>query len=99
DRLLPWPQRVQGAVTLEFAAEGSARVIFAQPIVRGPEPPQAPSLLLVSIDTLRADHLGFMGYPRPTSPYLDELAKTGTVFTDVTAVSSYTLPTHASLFT
>ncbi|HEX5012498.1 MAG TPA: sulfatase [Planctomycetota bacterium] len=103
DQLLAWPQGVHGAVTLEFSAEVGRGVIFGQPILRGPEPPAArpetPSLLLVSIDTLRADHLGFMGYPRPTSPYLDELARSGIVFTDVSAVSSYTLPTHASLFT
>ena len=56
-------------------------------------------VLLISIDTLRADHLGAYGYTRPTSPVLDALAEKGTVFEDVTATSSWTLPSHASLLT
>ncbi|HZL99144.1 MAG TPA: sulfatase [Planctomycetota bacterium] len=99
DHVLAWPAGLSGAVTLEFGVVGGAGMVFGQPRVRGPERPGAPSLLLVSIDTLRADHLGFLGYGRPTSPYLDELAARGAVFTDVTAVSSYTLPTHASMLT
>jgi len=38
------------------------------------------SLVLVTVDCLRADHTGFMGYPRPTSPFLDELARETLVF-------------------
>ncbi|PYQ21469.1 MAG: sulfatase, partial [Acidobacteria bacterium] len=36
--------------------------------------------MLVTIDTLRADHLGVYGYKRPTSPKIDALARSGTVF-------------------
>lgn len=57
-----------------------------------------PDLILVVVDTLRADHLSTYGYPRPTSPRLDELGARGVVFTDVTAQSSWTLPSMASLF-
>ncbi len=99
DHILPWPADVQGPVTIEFAVEGARGMIFGQPRVRGPESPDAPSLLFVSIDTLRADHLGFLGYGRPTTPYLDELARHAAVFTDVTAAASYTLPAHATMFT
>ena len=99
DHILTWPRGLEGAVTLEFGVSGEAGMVFGQPSVRGPEHPGAPSLLLVSIDTLRPDHLGFVGYDRPTSPYLDGLAAHAMVFTDVTAVASYTLPAHASLFT
>ena len=35
---------------------------------------QAKSLILVTVDRLRADHVGFMGYPRPTTPFLDSVA-------------------------
>ncbi len=99
DRLLPWPEGIDGPVTVEFSVTGDAAMVFGQPKVRGPEHPDAPSLLLISIDTLRADHLGFLGYDRPTSPFLDQLASQSTVFTDTVATASYTLPTHASLFT
>ncbi|HEU4403584.1 MAG TPA: sulfatase, partial [Candidatus Polarisedimenticolia bacterium] len=43
-------------------------------------PAPRPSLLLVTIDTLRADHLGCYGYPRPTSPRIDRLAASGALF-------------------
>ena len=62
-------------------------------------PPRPPDLLLIVIDTLRADHLGVYGYPRPTSPNLDRLALGGSVFTNAMAPSSWTKPSIASLFT
>src|SRR5262245_2708066 len=55
--------------------------------------------LLVSIDTLRPDHLSCYGNPRPTSPHLDELARGGVRFTDVTAAAPWTLPSHATMLT
>ncbi len=54
-----------------------------------------PHLLLLGIDTLRADHLGIGGCPRPVSPRIDALAADGTVFTDVTAAAPWTLPSFA----
>jgi arylsulfatase A-like enzyme len=59
----------------------------------------APNVLLVSIDTLRPDHLGCYGYRRDTSPALDRLADQGVRFSTVAAASSWTLPSHASLVT
>jgi arylsulfatase A-like enzyme len=56
-------------------------------------------VVLVSIDTLRADHLGLYGYHRPTSPVLDALASESTVFEDAMSTSPWTLPAHASLLT
>lgn len=56
-------------------------------------------VILISIDTLRADHLGSYGYPRPTSPLLDALAAEGVVFEDVFSPSPWTLPAHGSLLT
>lgn len=55
--------------------------------------------MLISLDTLRADHLGIYGYPRPTSPVIDALGREGTVFEDVSTTSPWTLPSHASLLT
>jgi arylsulfatase A-like enzyme len=49
-------------------------------------------IVLVFVDTLRADHLGFMGYRRPISPTLDRLASHATVFTQARTVAPWTLP-------
>jgi arylsulfatase A-like enzyme len=56
-------------------------------------------LIWISIDTLRADHLGFYGYGRPTSPVLDRLARESVVFDDAVAPASWTLPSLTSQFT
>jgi len=59
---------------------------------------EALNLVLVSIDTLRADHLGCYGYDKQTSPNIDRMAQAGILFRQATAASSWTLPSHASLF-
>lgn len=58
-----------------------------------------PNLLLISIDSLRADHLGSYGYPRDTSPAIDALAASGVRFENAMAQAPWTLPSHASLLT
>lgn len=60
---------------------------------------QRPNVLLISIDTLRADHLGSYGYSRDTSPFLDSLAMNSIRFDQAFAPASWTLPSHMSLFT
>jgi arylsulfatase A-like enzyme len=55
--------------------------------------------ILISLDTLRADHLGCYGYARPTSPFLDSLAARGTFFENAIAQLPGTLPSHMSIFT
>ncbi|QDU65574.1 sulfatase [Engelhardtia mirabilis] len=62
------------------------------------EPP-VPNLLLISVDTLRADALEPYGYGRPTSPNLARLAETSVVFEQAHATSSWTLPTLATVMT
>src|SRR5690349_4467542 len=59
--------------------------------------PKTPNVLLVSVDTLRADHLGCYGYERPTSPRLDAFAKQGTLFERAIAPTSWTLPSHVTM--
>jgi arylsulfatase A-like enzyme len=56
-------------------------------------------IVLISIDTLRADHLGSYGYSRETSPFLDQLAARGTRFEQAVSTASWTLPSHASMLT
>ncbi len=58
-----------------------------------------PNVLLVSIDTLRADHLSSYGYHRPTSPTLDRWANEGVLFLECFAPTSWTLPSHLSMLT
>ncbi|MGE0639734.1 MAG: sulfatase [Thermoanaerobaculia bacterium] len=55
--------------------------------------------ILISIDTLRADHLGAWGYELPTSPFLDQLAARSTVFENAWSQVPSTLPSHISMFT
>jgi len=57
------------------------------------------SVLLVVVDTLRADHLGVYGYRRPTSPALDRRAERAAVFERAWATSPWTLPSFGSLYT
>src|SRR5262245_24567278 len=60
---------------------------------------RAPNVVLVVIDTLRADRLGAYGNQRGLTPFLDTLATKGTLFEHAYAVSSWTIPSVASLFT
>ncbi|MFH1999037.1 MAG: sulfatase-like hydrolase/transferase, partial [Planctomycetota bacterium] len=60
---------------------------------------QTPNIILITMDTTRLDHISCYGYFRKTTPRLDLLAEEGQVFDRAVAVSSWTLPTHASLFT
>jgi arylsulfatase A-like enzyme len=61
--------------------------------------PEAPNLLVIVLDTLRADHVGAYGYARKTTPFLDSFAAGATLFERAFSTSAFTLPSHASLFT
>ncbi len=61
--------------------------------------PQLPNVVVVVIDTLRADHLPFHGYQRDTAPFLGEWAERSVVFERAWSTSSWTAPATASLFT
>ena len=74
----------------------------------GPDSPAAgrnerntarPDIVLVSIDSLRPDHLGCYGYPKPTSPTLDRLASEGVRCEVAVSTTSWTLPAHAAMLT
>lgn len=58
-----------------------------------------PHILLITIDTLRYDHLGCYGYPRQTSPFIDKLASEGLRFKHVVAPEPLTGPNHATIIT
>ena len=64
-----------------------------------PAGPGSPNVLVIVVDTLRADHISSYGYARQTSPNLDNLARHGLLFANAIAPSSWSLPSHASLVT
>lgn len=67
---------------------------------RAAAPAEAPpNLLLIVLDAFRADRLGIVGYPLPTTPQLDRLAQRGVVFRHAYAPATWTKPAMASLFT
>jgi arylsulfatase len=87
---------VRGIATVAFLA------IFAALIATGcggDDSAPRPGIILITLDTTRADHLGCYGYGRATSPGIDALAAESTLFTRAYSTSSWTLPAHASLFT
>lgn len=61
--------------------------------------PQADRLVIVSLDTVRRDHLPTYGYGRDTAPAVEELAQRGVVFDNAFAQDTNTNPSHASMFT
>lgn len=71
-------------------------------VTQGPRaisPPGRPNLLLVTLDTTRADHLGSHGYARARTPHLDSLAAQGTRFARCDTAAPVTLPSHATILT
>lgn len=62
-------------------------------------PAEPVNIVLISIDSLRADHVGAYGYAPRTSPTLDRLAADGALFENSVAESSWTLPTHITMLT
>ena len=62
-------------------------------------PHRPTSVVLVVLDTVRADHCSAYGYGLPTTPRLERLASEGLLFEQARAVAPWTLPSHASLFT
>ncbi len=59
----------------------------------------APNIILIVLDTVRADHLSVYGYPRDTTPGLRDFARGATLYRNAFATSDVTLTSHASLFT
>jgi arylsulfatase A-like enzyme len=98
-------------VKLSLRAQGSGTLQVAAPriIARRVDAPARPAraagaappvnVILYVVDTLRADHLGCYGYPRPTSPHIDAFARDATLFTRVVGQASWTRPATASILT
>lgn len=74
--------------------------VWGSPVVTGSEAGSGiQQMILISIDCLRADHVGVYGYGRDTTPNIDAFARDGVVFETAISTSATTLPTHMSMFT
>ena len=78
---------------------GGERLAERREAARPLPPGDPPNVLLITLDTVRADHLSLYGYERPTSPVLESLARSGIRFDEARATAPWTLPSHASIFT
>jgi arylsulfatase A-like enzyme len=86
-------------VRLELGLEGPLPGLFGSPeVLDRAAAPAGWNVLLVSIDTLRADRVGAYGAATGATPHVDALAREGVLFEDASANAPYTLPAHATLF-
>lgn len=91
---------IREEVNLVFETEGDAQnfSFWVNPLFFRKQE-ESRNVILISIDTLRADHLGCYGYERNTSPNVDALASNSVTFLNTYASSPWTLPSHISMLT
>jgi arylsulfatase A-like enzyme len=89
------PPMTRGLVLLSLALLASCDGDPEEPA----RPDRPPNVLLVTLDTVRVDHLSTYGYPRRTSPQLTELAGVADRYTAAQSTAPWTVPSHASIFT
>lgn len=96
---IPLPA-TKGEATLTLITSGVSGTFayWMHPVFYIPEKTPL-NVILISIDTLRADHVGTYGYDKPVSPRIDALAADGVVFENVYSTAPWTLPAHVSMFT
>jgi arylsulfatase A-like enzyme len=86
-------------------AAGALIVVFVLllniflPVYRNLNTPDGPNVILITIDTLRADHLGAYGYERDTSPNIDKLAEDGVLYENAFSQAPWTYPSLSSIHT
>lgn len=89
-----------GRPPAESDIEGRILPLWGAPVLRSVRSSaERPLLVLISIDCLRADHVGAYGYDRPTTPNIDRLSEQAVVFEEAVSTSSWTLPAHMSMLT
>jgi arylsulfatase A-like enzyme len=85
------------ALLAALAAAGALLAAASCTRAARPQPPR--NVVFILVDTLRADHLGAYGYPRPTSPNLDAFARSSLFFKDVRSQAPCTFPSVNSILT
>ncbi len=93
----PGEMGADGAAAAADAAQSAAWPIAIE-VPEGVEP-RFDRVILVTIDTLRADHVSSYGYQRRTTPFLDRIAERGALFTRAMSAVSHTAPSHATMLT
>jgi len=97
-RTVPWLAAVLALTAVGMNVGGTIRERAR--LAGLPEPPaEAPNILLLILDTVRASNMSVYGYSKETTPNLMELAARGVAFDRATATSPWTLPSHVSVFT
>lgn len=100
ERCMRWTRRIAVLVAaMLFLWAGASRLAFRPEASHGTASPASPNVIVIVVDTLRADHISAYGYARNTTPNLDRLASDGVIFENAISPSSWTLPGHASLVT
>jgi arylsulfatase A-like enzyme len=97
-RTLPWlafSVSVLAVLAIGWRIVRDRSLAFSRPQARS----NAPNVLLLILDTVRAANLSLYGYARPTTPNLETLAESSVVFDHAFAPAPWTLPSHASMFT
>ncbi len=87
---------------IRTAPEAFSLAVWSNPTVYAPvrRAPDEPNIILLSLDTLRADRLTSYGYPLDTAPFIDEkFGRGGTVFESLVSAEATTAPSHMSMFT
>ena len=88
-------------IRLSFEVErvSGEYALWGHPRITRPYDGVRPNLVVISIDCLRADHVGVYGYEKPTTPSIDAFAGRGQLFENAVSASSWTIPSHMSMFT
>jgi arylsulfatase A-like enzyme len=89
---------IAGVALPVIAGAALIRTFHREPATAGPASLK-PNVVLITMDTVRADHLSIYGYGRETTPYLKQFAHGATFYSRAVSTSDYTLVTHASIFT
>ena len=90
------PDSTEAAAAPVFAIALAVALLLASAAASG-DAHAPPNLLLISVDTLRADHLGAYGYPRDTTPAIDGLAREGILFQHAIVQRSVTWPSKTPI--
>jgi len=99
DRSVSIVAAVVGAVVLLAVVLGVLNASRPRMNIVAADSTTAQRVILISLDTLRQDHMSLYGYPRPTTPNIDKLAERAAVFTNAMSHAPFTLPSHMSMMT
>ena len=97
--LSAWAGKKATLVLRTLAEEGDPHSMWGDPRIEIARKPEDPLVILIAVDTLRADRLSSYGYERSTTPALDRLAQEGVRFDQVRSNCNWTCPSFASIFT